>query len=148
MSGSDPGLRVRHAVRSLGTNKLTSGSFYGYLVMEPGSRDCQVMTGSPTFLFITLLPRALAWLLSLPHLYEVPEILCGQQRPGCRNYPSTVAAWPGGCSDLSAGHSALCLRPLRGALCPQGSLRMGRQQSAWAISSRGESEVGLYLQRG
>lgn len=60
------------AVRNPGTYKLISGSFSGHSVTEPGSRACQDATGSHTFSFITLPLRALAWLLSLPHLYEVP----------------------------------------------------------------------------
>lgn len=60
------------AVRNLGTNKFISGRFYGLLWTEPGSGACQVVTASHTISFITLLPWALAWLLSRPHLYEVP----------------------------------------------------------------------------
>lgn len=61
-----------------------------------------------------------------------------------------AAALPGDCSDLSAGHSGLCPRPLRGKLfVPRAPDKGGGEaELSWAINSRGDFEVGPCPQGG
>lgn len=50
-------------------------------MVEPARRGLQVVTGSSGFSIHNFAPKkVLARLLSGPHLYEVPGVLCGQQR--------------------------------------------------------------------
>lgn len=52
-----------------------------------------------------------------------------------------AAALPGDCSDLSAGHSGLCLHPLRRNSLSLEALRKGGGRACLGISSRGDFEV-------
>lgn len=98
--------------------------------MEPGSKACQVETGPLTVSFITLLPWALAWLLSLLHLYEVPGFCVDNKGQAAVITLDAAAALPGDCLDPSAGHSALCLCPLGGFSLSSRALRPERETGA------------------
>lgn len=113
------------AVRNPGTYKLISGSFSGHSVTEPGSRACQAATGSHTFSFITLPPRALAWLIFMRFL----RFCVDNKGWSARITLDISAALPDDYSDLSAGHSGLSPHLGAGGLFVPRAPEFGRRQS-------------------
>lgn len=103
-------------------------------------------TGSLTVSFITLLPWALAWLLSLLHLYEVPGFCVNNKGQAAVITREAAAALPGTALTSLQDTGGLCLCPLReGYSLSSSALRPER--AAYLVSKlHGETRARLFPQ--